>query len=548
MLGYTAKGLHAARLDTSRQVARAGLAYERLDQLPMEHSGQRHARSMTSSWASTSARRHEGILLDAEQQRIVARAAQPYGLIEGLPPGTAEQHPDTWIDAITRVCAQLLATSRIERARIAAVGVSGQQHGLVALDEDGRVVRPAKLWCDTSTADEARELSDLFGASVPTGFTASKILWLARNEPESWARTRHVLLPHDYVNYRLTGRYTMEAGDASGTGFFDPLRRSFAQVRAGMIDERLPGLLPPLLDAGEPAGRIDARGARWSGLPEGALVSAGGGDNMMSAIGSGATRPGVVVVSLGTSGTVFTHSERPVIDPEGLIAPFCASVGGWLPLLCVMNCTGVTEEVRALTGLSHAELTEQASLVPPGCDGLLWLPYLSGERVPDLPDATGTCSAYATDIFVPASSTAPPSGRPELRYLAWGVSRIARPLGASGRGSPRHLQTRARRAICWRAVYQHTLDALRSPVPRRAGSGARRGAASPLRRCAAPEGGRRGPHGPPRPDSSPPARRRGRGRSHSAGRSMLRRWRRFRARVDALTLARPGDPEGRVSP
>ncbi len=397
----------------------------------------------------------KGIVLDADEQRIVVRAAQSYGLIEGLPAGAAEQHPETWIEAISGVCAQLFAGGRIASARIDAVGVSGQQHGLVALDEDGRVVRPAKLWCDTATASEARELSEAFGTNVPTGFTASKILWLARHEPENWARTSRVLLPHDYVNYRLTGRLTMEAGDASGTGFFDPVRREFAPVRAGMIDERLPGMLPQLVDEGEPAGRIDARGARWSGLPEGTLVSAGGGDNMMSAIGSGATRSGVVVVSLGTSGTVFTHTDRPVIDPEGLIAPFCDSIGGWLPLLCVMNCTGVTEEVRVLTGLSHAELTEQASRVAPGCDGVLWLPYLSGERVPDLPDATGSLLGLR-----------PGHLRPGILYraalegttlnLAWGVDRM-RKLGIEVREL--HLVGGAARNPLWRAILASALDA-----------------------------------------------------------------------------------------
>jgi xylulokinase len=264
-----------------------------------------------------------------------------------------------------------------------------------------------------------------------------------------------VLLPHDYVNYRLTRRFTMEAGDASGTGFFDPVRRVFAPVRAGMIDERLPAMLPPLLDEGEPAGHVDARGARWSGLPEGTLVSAGGGDNMMSAIGSGATRPGIVVVSLGTSGTVFTHSDSPVIDPDGLIAPFCASIGGWLPLLCVMNCTGVTEEVRALTGLSHEELTERASEVAPGCEGMLLLPYLAGERVPDLPNATGSLLGLRAGHL-----------RAGLLYraalegtslnLAWGVDRM-RALGIQV--EELRLVGGAARNPLWRAILASALNA-----------------------------------------------------------------------------------------
>ena len=197
------------------------------------------------------------------------------------------------------------------------------------------------------------------------------------------------MLPHDYVNFRLTGERTAEAGDASGTGYFDPLGRRYDLERAAAIDPRLPELLPPLVEAGGLAGRLSADGSRILGLEAGIPVAAGSGDNMCSAVGSGATRPGIAVLSLGTSATVFGHSSRPVVDPEGLVAPFCDATGGWLPLLCVMNAAGVTEEVRRATGLEHAELASRAARVDPGCGGVLWLPYLVGERVPDLPRATG---------------------------------------------------------------------------------------------------------------------------------------------------------------
>jgi len=332
----------------------------------------------------------KGLVLDVDAGRVIARASASYDLLTGLPPGAAEQHPATWVDAVKDVARALLAEPGVDPARFVGVGVSGQQHGLVVLDGEGQVLRPAKLWCDTSTSEEAQELSQAFGHAVPTGFTASKILWLARHEPETWARTRAVLLPHDYLNFVLTGTRTMEAGDASGTGFFDSESRAFHPAEVHRIDPRLSELLPPLLEIGAPAGRLDARGAKLLGLPADTLVSAGGGDNMLSAVGSGATRPGVVVVSLGTSGTVFTYADRPVIDPEGLIAPFCGSVGGWLPLLCVMNVTGISDEVCSGFGEDHVSLTSAASAVPVGCDGLLWLPYLAGERVPDLPQASGT--------------------------------------------------------------------------------------------------------------------------------------------------------------
>ena len=168
----------------------------------------------------------KGLVLDLEQNTVVARASCEYGLLEGLPEGAAEQHPDLWIGAVASVCKELLESRGVNARRVVGLGVSGQQHGLVVLDEDDEVVRPAKLWCDTSTVEEAKELSSLFGRAIPTGYTASKILWLVRHEPDHWKATCRVLLPHDYVNLRLTGRATMEAGDASGTGFFDPVKRA----------------------------------------------------------------------------------------------------------------------------------------------------------------------------------------------------------------------------------------------------------------------------------------------------------------------------------
>lgn len=324
----------------------------------------------------------KALVIDAAQESIVARAQVAIDLLPGLPPGHMEQHPDTWIDAVRTTGREVVG--QIDGDAIAGIGVSGQQHGCVVLDGDDRVVRPAKLWCDTATAAEAARLG------VPTGFTASKLLWLKEQEPQNWARGRRVLLPHDYVNFVLTGTATMEAGDASGSGFFDPRQRAFDPDAMAAVDAGLPGLLPPLVEAGALAGTLSESGAELLGLRAGIPVAAGGGDNMMSAIGAGATRAGVVVVSLGTSGTVFTRTDAPIVDPEGLIAPFCSSDGAWLPLLCVMNLTGVTEEVTALTGQDHAALTTAARAVPAGCDGLTWLPFLMGERVPDLPNATGT--------------------------------------------------------------------------------------------------------------------------------------------------------------
>lgn len=334
----------------------------------------------------------KALLLDVERGRVVARASSAYGLIEGLPAGAAEQHPDTWARAIAACVRQVFAESGAAPSELAGVGVSGQQHGCVVLDEHGAVLRPAKLWCDTSTAAEARELSQRLGRSVPTGFTASKLLWLARREPDVFARVRRVLLPHEWVNFRLTGRASAEAGDASGTGWFDVHARRYDLRALAAIDPRSSECLPELIASDALAGVLTSDGARWLGLDSsaaGAGVSAGGGDNMLSAIGSGAVEPGPAVLSLGTSATVFAYSSQACVDPQGLIAPFCDSTGGWLPLLCVMNATGVLEEVRAAFGANFDELTRAAEDAPPGCAGVSFVPFLVGERVPDLPQASG---------------------------------------------------------------------------------------------------------------------------------------------------------------
>lgn len=372
----------------------------------------------------------KGIVVDLRAGRVVARAQKAYGLIEGLAPGAAEQHPATWWNAMREVAHDLLAQPDVDAAKLAGLAISGQQHGFVALDSDGEVIRPAKLWCDTSTSAEACELSERWGRQVPTGFTASKVLWLQRHEPDAFARLASVLLPHDWINYRLTGRRCTEAGDASGTGFFDPGTRRFITADAASIDSSLPGALPPVLAPDEPVGEITAEAAAELGLPTGLMVAPGGGDNMMSAIGSGAVATGVCVMSLGTSGTVFTYTDQPVVDPEGLIAPFCDSTGGWLPLLCVMNATGVAGEVHRAFADVHPELndlTRAAERVEPGCGGLVFLPYLMGERVPDLPDATGALLGMRPGHLDPAMLFRAALEGTSLN-LAWGVDRM-RSLG-----------------------------------------------------------------------------------------------------------------------
>jgi xylulokinase len=270
---------------------------------------------------------------------------------------------------------------------------------MVAIDEIGRVVRPAKLWNDTESAPDAAWLVDQLAGgaaawadacgSVPVAsFTVTKLSWLHRSEPAAWARLDRVLLPHDWMTYRLTGRCTTDRGDASGTGYWSPADGGYCWDLLAIVDGQrdwstaLPEVLGPLDDAGA-----------WRG----AVVAPGTGDNMAAALGLG-IGPGDVVVSLGTSGTVYTVSERPTADPAGLVAGFADASGRYLPLACTLNATKVTDAVARLLGVDHAGLEELALQAEPGAGGVVLLPYLDGERTPNRPTATGVVSGLRSDV------------------------------------------------------------------------------------------------------------------------------------------------------
>ena len=339
------------------------------------------------------------LVVDAREGKVIASAAQEYELIPNLPPGAKEQHPHTWRDATASAIRRALRQARAVGTEIKAIGVSGQQHGFVPLDKAGEVLRPAKLWCDTATAAECDEIMGKLGGQKKTikalgnavlpGFTASKILWLKKHEPKNFQRLATVLLPHDYLNFWLTGEKVMEYGDASGTALLDVRRRKWATAVLEAIDADLAGKLPRLITSDQPAGKLQVSTARQLDLVPGTLVSAGGGDNMMGAIGTGNTRPGVITASFGTSGTIYACADKPVIDPEGEIAAFCDSANQWLPLLCTMNVTVATEMVREDFNWTHEKFAAESSRIPAGCDGLMLLPYFEGERTPNVPDGTG---------------------------------------------------------------------------------------------------------------------------------------------------------------
>lgn len=341
----------------------------------------------------------KALVLDLEEGRIRGRGAAPLELLPVRRPGAAEQDPAAWLAAMEAAVRQALAASEVDPRALAGIGVSGQQHGLVALDEDLEVLRPAKLWCDTETAREAAELSRALGRPVPCGFTAPKVLWLRCHEPEQARRLRWALLPHDFVNLWLTGRVATEAGDASGTGYFNPRRRAWDPAALALLE--LEGRVPELVAPDEVLGRLRPEAAARLGLSPGLPVAPGSGDNMLSALGAGAVEAGILVVSLGTSGTLFTRTSEPILDPAGTVAPFCDATGGGLPLVCTLNCTTVTEEVRAAFATDLESLTAAAAAEPPGSHGLLFLPYLVGERTPDWPHASGTLLGLRPGLLRP---------------------------------------------------------------------------------------------------------------------------------------------------
>jgi D-xylulose kinase len=352
------------------------------------------------------------LVVDAKNGKVLAAASQAYDLIPNLPPGAKEQHPHTWRDATARTIQQALKAAKAGAAEVKAMGVSGQQHGFVALDKNGEVIRPAKLWCDTSTAAECEEIMAgvgglkatirAMGNAVLPGFTAPKILWLKKREPRNYARLATVLLPHDYLNFWLTGEKVMEYGDASGTALLNVRTRQWSGAVLNAIDPDLTAKLPPLISSDRPAGRLQLSTARALGLNADVLVSAGGGDNMMGAIGTGNTRQGVITASFGTSGTIYACSEKPVIDPVGEIAAFCDSTNRWLPLLCTMNVTVATEMVRRDFGMDVKTFDATVAKARPGADGLILLPYLEGERTPNVPVGAGVYFGVTPKTFTAA--------------------------------------------------------------------------------------------------------------------------------------------------
>jgi xylulokinase len=333
---------------------------------------------------------------DAESGTVVSSARAPH------PPTTpprSEQHPRDWEAAFHAACAGAGVSTTYQPD---AVAVAAQQHGLVVLGPRGEVLRRAKLWNDTESAPDTEELlAGLAGGpaawaaacgSVPVpAFTITKLRWLRRREPAVLRRTGAVMLPHDWLTFRLTGRPVTDRGDASGTGYWSPAESRYRyDLLDDLVDREvdwetvLPEVLAPRAPAGEWA---DAR----------ALVGPGTGDNMAAALGLG-LQPGDLALSVGTSGTAFTVSNQPTADPSGVVAGFADATGRYLPLVCTMNATKVTDAVARLLGVDHRRFDAMALEAPAGASGLVLVPHFDGERTPNRPGATGGLTGLRSDV------------------------------------------------------------------------------------------------------------------------------------------------------
>ena len=330
------------------------------------------------------------------------------GVIRNNPPGVSESDPNMWIDGLHILFKKLSKRTDIISS-IKCLSVSGQQHGLVALDRKGNLAKStSKLWNDFSTQKECDILTESIGGkdrmiseisnSQRTGYTASKIFHMQRNEIELFNSTYHFMLVHNYVNYFLTGGvFAMEEGDASGTGLWDPVKKKWSESLTSIISKDLLSKLPPVRSSKESIGNISKELVKEYGFNSTCRIDAGSGDNMYGAIGTGNIDPGILTISLGTSGTAYTIVDSPFVDPTGEIACFCDSTGRYLPLLCVSNMAGGYNSFLEKNGLSHLEFEALMTCTHPGNDGNVIVPWYEGERTPNLPNASPIYFGFSYD-------------------------------------------------------------------------------------------------------------------------------------------------------
>ena len=379
----------------------------------------------------------------------------------------SEQDPREWWTATANSIARALATANATGQDVEAIGLTGQMHGLVLLDADGEVLRPAILWNDQrcgAECDEIRarvghkELVQITGNDALTGFTAPKIVWVERHEPEIHRRIRHILLPKDYIRFKLTGTLAMDKADGSGTMLFDLRNRTWSPKILDALNIS-PDWLPPTFEGHETTGEVTREAAASTGLSPGIPVVAGGGDQSAQAIGAGVVRPGTMALTLGTSGVVFAATESPLIEPEGRLHAFCHAVAGRWHLMGVMlSAAGSLQWYRDKLACdrSFADLVEEAAAAPAGSEGLIFLPYLSGERTP-YPDPL----ARGAWIGLTTRHGQPHLTRSILEGVAFGIKDMFCLMRDAGLGSIDEVRVSGggAKSLLWRQILADTLDA-----------------------------------------------------------------------------------------
>ena len=379
----------------------------------------------------------------------------------------SEQDPALWWDGTVTAIRSVLASANMAASEVAAIGLAGQMHGAVLLDEADVPLRPAILWNDQRTAaecDEIRErvgpqrLIELTGNDALTGFTAPKLLWVRRHEPETWRRVAHVLLPKDYVRLHLTGTRAVDRADGAGTLLFDLAARDWSPEILGALDLD-PALLPRTFEGPQVTGAITAAAAEATGLRTGTPVVAGGGDQAAGAVGVGAVDPGIVALSLGTSGVVFAATDRPIVEPNGRVHAFCHAVPERWHLMSVMLSAGGSLRWfrdSLAPGVAFADLADEAGSAPAGSDGLWFLPYLTGERSPH-PDPLARGAFVGLTVTHQRRHLA----RAVLEGVAYGLRDGLDLMVAAGMPAPRQIRASGGgiASPLWRQVLADVLDA-----------------------------------------------------------------------------------------
>jgi xylulokinase len=423
----------------------------------------------------------KAVVLDA--RGAVRAAASPEYVFETPRPLWSEQDPQLWWDGAVHAIRTVLAGSGIKGEDVESVGLAGQMHGLVALGTDDRILRPAILWNDQRTEIECDLIRDTIGRerliaitgndALP-GFTAPKLLWVQRHEPDVWFEIAHVLLPKDFVRLRLTGDRAVDRADGAGTLLFDLAARDWSDEVVGALGiDR--SWLPPTFEGTAITGSISGEAAEATGLRAGTPVVAGGGDQAAAAVGVGAVKPGVASLSLGTSGVVFATTSGPLVDPEGRLHSFCHAVPGrWHVMGVMLSAAGSLRWFRdALApGVAFSDLVDEANDVPPGSDGLLFLPYLSGERTPH-PDPR----ARAGFIGLTTHHGRPHMTRAVLEGVAFGLRdslELMRSVGVRGFDEIRATGGGSKSSL-WRRILADVLET--SVVTTTSSEGAAQGAA-----------------------------------------------------------------------